>query len=103
MSSDFNLEHVILFHPGALHAQPTLIGHGLQRAPVPVPEYEEEVEASPEAPTLAQLESEGKRRHEKLSAKRDAPHLMFEISSTDGFHVRAESWQGIAENINKSC
>ena len=55
----------MLFFPGALHRRPTLVP-STHRQIVPTPAYEEEVEATFEAPSLAELEAEEARRREKV-------------------------------------
>ncbi len=78
---------------GALHRRPTLVP-STHRQIVPTPAYEEEVEATFEAPSLAELEAEEARRREKLHGRKDSPYLMFEVTSDDGFHVRSENLDG---------
>lgn len=66
-----------VIHPHLLH--PSL----------PQPEMEEEVVAIP-ALDVGNLDPNCK----KHKLKKDAPHLIFEITSNDGFHIQSDSWYG---------
>jgi len=54
-----------------------------------------------ESPLLAMFHME-ERRHQQLggatAAKKDVPHLSFEISSDDGFHVESDSLTSTANS-----
>ena len=58
---------------------------------LPQPEIEEEVV---ESPLLAMFEHEEKQRKQETLGKKNAPHLLFEITSDDGLHIQADSWDG---------
>lgn len=62
--------------------------HPMFRPHLPEAEMEEEIENSP---LLALLETEEQRLKEEAHQRKNAPHLMFEITSSDGFHVRSDS------------
>lgn len=59
-----------------------------------MPAFEEEIEATGEELSLAELEHEEARRREKLLGRRDGPYLMFEITSDDGFYTRSDNLEG---------
>ncbi len=58
------------------------------RPHLPEAEVEEEIENSP---LLAMFETEEQRMKDEAQKKKNAPHLMFEITSDDGFRVQADS------------
>ena len=67
-----------------------LIHPHLQHPMLPQPEMEEEVVAVPSIDTYSQdTGPRQKQRHPK-----DVPHLVFDVTSDDGFHVRSDSCHG---------
>ncbi len=84
-------------HSGTPHTRPTLLTAS-HRRPVPIPAYEEEIEDTGEPdlePGVQCDDYRGPRDPRAASQHRkDAPYLMFEITSEEGFHVRSESMEG---------
>lgn len=69
-------------------AEPLFEPHPMFRPHLPEAEVEEEIENSP---LLAMFETEEQRMKDEAQKKKNAPHLMFEITSDDGFRVQADS------------